>query len=100
MEITHEVPICKLNIETDVTKYILHPVALGNVGQTNARQVLAAPAFPDKIALLVGPEGSFTDKEVAEALREGFVPLDLGKRILRTETACIAAAALLLTAAG
>ena len=100
MEIAREVPISKLNIETDVTKYILHPVALGNVGQTNARQVLAAPVYPDKIAILVGPEGSFTDKEVTEAIREGFIPLDLGKRILRTETACIAAAALLLSAAG
>lgn len=102
MEIANEVPLNKLNLDIDVTKYILHPVALGNVGQTTPRQVLAASAHftGTPMLILAGPEGSFTDEEVAWALQAGFMPLDLGKRILRTETACIAAAALLLTVAG
>ena len=102
MEITSEVPIKKLNgifaTET-ITKFLLHPVALGSAGQTTPRQIVAK-ALPQKIAVLAGPEGSFTDQEVEEMLREGFQPLDLGRRILRTETAGIAAAALFLTFAG
>jgi 16S rRNA (uracil1498-N3)-methyltransferase len=53
-----------------------------------------------RIVIIVGPEGSFTDQEVELMLREGCQPLDLGKRILRTETACIAAAVVFLVAAG
>jgi 16S rRNA (uracil1498-N3)-methyltransferase len=41
--------------------------------------------------LLVGPEGGFTDAEVEMARREGIVPVGLGKRILRAETAGLAA---------
>jgi 16S rRNA (uracil1498-N3)-methyltransferase len=109
MEITDEVPIEKLNDlfrEETITKYLLHPAALGNVGQTIPRQVLErlhsadTPLLPERIVILAGPEGSFTDHEVEEMLHVGFVPLDLGKRILRTETACIAAAAFFLTFAG
>jgi 16S rRNA (uracil1498-N3)-methyltransferase len=45
------------------------------------------------IVLLVGPEGGLSDQEVALALENGFLPLNLGPRILRTETASIAAIA-------
>ena len=101
MEVTNEVPIHQwhglLTTET-AAKFLLHPVALGNVGQITVRQVLAEPL--EKIIILTGPEGSFTDQEIEGALRSGFLPLDLGKRILRTETACIAAAALFLAGEG
>lgn len=49
---------------------------------------------PQSVALLVGPEGGFTGAEVEEARDLGFVPVSLGPRILRTETAAIVAAAL------
>ena len=42
----------------------------------------------------MGPEGGFTDREHAGAVAAGFVPLSLGPRVLRTETAGIAAVAL------
>ena len=42
------------------------------------------------ITLLVGPEGGFTDDEVALALEAGAQAVDLGEGILRTETAAIA----------
>lgn len=41
------------------------------------------------IALLVGPEGGLSTSEVALAKKQGFQPLSLGPRILRTETAAI-----------
>jgi 16S rRNA (uracil1498-N3)-methyltransferase len=43
----------------------------------------------------VGPEGGFTDEEVAMADKAGWRLLDLGPRILRVETAAIALAVLL-----
>ena len=49
-------------------------------------------------ALLVGPEGGWTDKERTMALESGFVPVGLGPLILRAETAAIAALAVLLYA--
>jgi 16S rRNA (uracil1498-N3)-methyltransferase len=45
--------------------------------------------------VLVGPEGGFTEQEIAVALGEGFVPVGLGPRTLRAETACIAVATIL-----
>lgn len=45
------------------------------------------------ITLLVGPEGGFTRDEEAAAMVAGFIPLRLGNRILRTESAALAAVA-------
>lgn len=43
------------------------------------------------ILLLIGPEGGLSNQEIDEALGRDFKPLNLGPRILRTETATIAA---------
>jgi 16S rRNA (uracil1498-N3)-methyltransferase len=45
------------------------------------------------VTLLTGPEGGFTDQERNAAKAAGFIPVRLGSRILRTETASIAALA-------
>lgn len=39
------------------------------------------------ILVIIGPEGGFTEKEVTEAKEYGAIPVSLGPRILRTETA-------------
>jgi 16S rRNA (uracil1498-N3)-methyltransferase len=41
--------------------------------------------------ILIGPEGDFTEKEIAEALQSGFKPITLGESRLRTETAALEA---------
>ncbi|MFZ2170121.1 MAG: 16S rRNA (uracil(1498)-N(3))-methyltransferase [Methylococcaceae bacterium] len=46
-----------------------------------------------KVTLLTGPEGGFTDQERDIAKTAGFIPVCLGSRILRTETASLAALA-------
>lgn len=46
--------------------------------------------MPKKIICLIGPEGGFTDEELEEAKKNGFIPARLGKEILRVETAGIA----------
>ena len=43
------------------------------------------------IQLLIGPEGGFTDEEVSAAEQQGFNPMRLGPRVLRTETAALSA---------
>ena len=50
---------------------------------------------PDSIALLVGPEGGLSDHEISAAEQAGFQSLRLGPRVLRTETAPLAAIAIL-----
>ena len=49
---------------------------------------------PQSVALLIGPEGGFAEEEVALARDAGFLPVSLGPRIMRTETAAIVAATL------
>ncbi|MBD2869468.1 RsmE family RNA methyltransferase [Paenibacillus arenilitoris] len=52
------------------------------------------------VLLIVGPEGGFTEREAAEAEAAGAVPVGLGKRILRTETAGIVGLTCLLYESG
>ncbi|MFZ3070211.1 MAG: RsmE family RNA methyltransferase [Anaerolineaceae bacterium] len=47
------------------------------------------------VLLLIGPEGGFSAGEVAQAEANGFTQVSLGSRILRMETACIAASAVI-----
>ncbi len=50
---------------------------------------------PTSSVVAVGPEGGWTAEEIAAALAKGFAPVGLGPRTLRTETAALAAAAIL-----
>jgi 16S rRNA (uracil1498-N3)-methyltransferase len=52
------------------------------------------------LSIMVGPEGGFSDEEEAEALRHGVLPLSIGPRVLRTETAALAAVSILSAAWG
>jgi 16S rRNA (uracil1498-N3)-methyltransferase len=52
------------------------------------------------ISILVGPEGGFTDEEMAKACANDVMPVSLGPRILRTETAGPAAIAVLQAKTG
>lgn len=54
---------------------------------------MAQPAGP--ITLLIGPEGGFAPDEESAARGSGFTPVSIGPRILRTETAALAALAAL-----
>ncbi|MEB3100703.1 16S rRNA (uracil(1498)-N(3))-methyltransferase [Ferviditalea candida] len=53
-------------------------------------------ARPLTLAVIVGPEGGFSEAEVGQAEAAGCVPAGLGKRILRTETAALVALACIL----
>lgn len=57
-------------------------------------QVIVSGKF-DRVQLIVGPEGGFTPKELEQAQSANLRSMSLGPRILRSETAAIAAVALL-----
>jgi 16S rRNA (uracil1498-N3)-methyltransferase len=59
------------------------------------RELVLPQETPSAIDLLVGPESGLAPAEVALAVRAGFVPVSLGPRVLRTETAGLAAIAAL-----
>ena len=50
----------------------------------------------ESVGIFIGPEGGFSEEEIALARENGILPITLGKRILRTETAGMTTAAILL----
>lgn len=66
-------------------KFVLHHRSETHLGDM---------AKPQSVALLIGPEGGLSETEIAAAERAEFSPLRLGPRVLRTETAPLAALAL------
>lgn len=54
----------------------------------------------DRLSLFIGPEGGFSEKEVNTAAGKGFFTTTLGQRILRAETASLAAVSVLQYALG
>lgn len=67
-------------------RLMLHP---------HQQQPLSDHKTPKSVALLIGPEGGFSEQEVELALQESFTGLQLGPRILRTETASLTALSIL-----
>jgi 16S rRNA (uracil1498-N3)-methyltransferase len=53
------------------------------------------PPPSGQVALLIGPEGGLSEREIEQAISLGFSPLALGPRVLRTETAPLAAISIL-----
>ena len=68
-----------------------HSLSLALSGQPTARI----------IRILIGPEGGFTEEEVAQARQAGYAPVSLGPRRLRAETAAlVAASTVMITRSG
>jgi len=56
-----------------------------------SERISALPAIKDRMLLCVGPEGGWEDSEAQAARNAGFKLISMGSRILRTETAALAA---------
>ncbi|MDD4860253.1 MAG: 16S rRNA (uracil(1498)-N(3))-methyltransferase [Dehalococcoidales bacterium] len=61
-------------------------------GEKKHLRDILAESKPKNIIVLIGPEGDFTPEEVAQAQKAGFIPVSLGKSVLRVDTAAIAVA--------
>jgi 16S rRNA (uracil1498-N3)-methyltransferase len=87
---------------------VVHPIEpladwFGAIGRPGSeRRIMLSPGVaqrlrdlpqPEQITLLIGPEGGLAPEEQELALACGFQPVRLGPRILRTETAAMAALA-------
>ncbi len=75
---------------------VAHPGA----GQRLAEVLRGTGVPPDRIWVVIGPEGGLSDDEVATFAAAGAAPVSLGEQILRTETAAVVAAALVMHHAG
>lgn len=56
-------------------------------GMEATRECISGIQPGQSVAIFIGPEGGFEESEVQMAMDAGFLPITLGKRILRTETA-------------
>lgn len=65
-------------------------------GMEETRRTLARIRPGMEIGIMIGPEGGFDVEEVKEAVNAKICPITLGRRILRTETAGMAALAVLM----
>ena len=74
-----------------------HKMVLAPTGQP---YVLNTAVKKSSYALLIGPEGGLSDAEIASAVTNGFEAVQLGPRILRTETATVAGLTFLQVLAG
>ncbi len=96
-------PACRLQaILPDAGNYDLALFCYEGEGTTPLPAVLekAKPTLPQKptIALMIGSEGGFSAVEAKAAKENGWIPVGLGRRILRTETAPVAALSMLCAA--
>lgn len=60
------------------------------------REILEGIRPGQSIGIFIGPEGGFEEKEIDMAVNNGILPVTLGKRILRTETAGMTLLAILM----
>jgi 16S rRNA (uracil1498-N3)-methyltransferase len=68
----------------------------GERSQSLRSYLRALEERPASVSLIIGPEGGFAEEEIELARRAGCVTVSLGPRILRSETAGIVAAALVM----
>jgi 16S rRNA (uracil1498-N3)-methyltransferase len=75
------------NVRKEGMRLVLSPVAPGSLAGLSS--------LPSRVDLLIGPEGGLDDDELTAAQKAGFMPVRLGPRVLRTETAAVVALSVL-----
>jgi 16S rRNA (uracil1498-N3)-methyltransferase len=81
-------------MEPDTQRWVLDPGASANLVQAVDR-LRGQDTIPRQVQIVIGPEGGLSATELQQLVALGATPLALGPRILRSETAAIAALALL-----
>ena len=95
-------PVVADAMSTREVAELLAGAALGAVLHEEGAQPLASAPLPDQgeLVLVVGPEGGVSPDELARFAEAGAAPYRLGRSVLRTSTAGVAAGALLLGRSG
>lgn len=65
-------------------------------GMNSSRALIGSIRPGQSVAVFIGPEGGFSREEIRAAMEAGVHPMTLGRRILRTETAGLAALSILM----
>ena len=65
-------------------------------GMTTTKQAVESICPGQSVGIFIGPEGGFEEMEIAQAQENDVLPISLGKRILRTETAGLAVLSVLM----
>jgi len=65
-------------------------------GMKDTKEAIESIKPGDTVGVFIGPEGGFSEEEITLAVEIGAIPISLGKRILRTETAGFTTLALLM----
>lgn len=85
----------KLNEMTDCTEFIRRTEEetrfIAHCYKEDKRDLRNEIKPGKSVVVMIGPEGDFSEQEIAEALQHNFVPVSLGESRLRTETAGIVA---------
>ncbi|MDD3241365.1 MAG: RsmE family RNA methyltransferase [Bacilli bacterium] len=66
--------------------YDIKILATVNEVSTNIKKVLSNVRISDRIIIVIGPEGGFTEKEEKLLMENGFISTSLGRNVMRTET--------------
>ena len=74
-----------INLKQEGLKMIAH------CEETNKKSLKSVLKRNQELTIIIGPEGDFSEKEIALALTNDFIPVSLGNTRLRTETAAIVA---------
>ena len=56
-------------------------------GMEETKRLISSVEPGQSIGIFIGPEGGFEEEEIEKAVNMGALPITLGRRILRTETA-------------
>ncbi len=91
-----EVTWCPSSVEASRDSgHILRLILWEGERQNSLKDVISAGEIPPSVIVAIGPEGGFDPLEVRHFIDNGFQPVSLGTRILRTETAGIAILAII-----
>ena len=83
-ELLSPIPLAQwLEADSNKVKLLLHPDA--------SRGLSSIEIFDESLSIMSGAEGGFSEIDVESALASDYVAIELGPRVLRTETAAIAA---------
>jgi 16S rRNA (uracil1498-N3)-methyltransferase len=92
--IKEQIKFCKIidGLAKDEVNLVAHPESKKSISEV--KNLLKKSS---KINLFIGPEGGFSEKEMELAGASGFLDFNIGKRVLRAETAAIVIPAILLS---
>lgn len=80
-------PVLKLEEALTTQQHDLKLIPWETENQTSLKFLLRQQKNLQKLAIFIGPEGGFSQKEIKCAQENSVIPVTLGPRILRTETA-------------